>query len=174
MTPQQAEDLVSRMCDVWGQAKMPAPAFLALLGSELGRYEYATARTALRALARTAKWFPTIAEVVEACDAVDAPEGVALEQWGIVCEAIRRVGVYGDMPKFVDPVTARCVSCLGWVYLCKSPNDAADRARFCELYGELQGRDRRERRAGLPRSLDRPLLGQASKDEGEDGGGQAA
>jgi hypothetical protein len=38
---------------------------------------------------------------------------------------------------------------MGWQYLCKSPNDAADRSRFCDLYEGLQGRERHERVTGV-------------------------
>ena len=38
---------------------------------------------------------------------------------------------------FTDPVTAQCVASLRWRELCDSENQAADRARFVELYDKL-------------------------------------
>ena len=67
--------------------------------------------------------------------------------------AIRMEGTYSPQPKFRDAVTEHCVGLMGWRYLCKSSNDVADRARFCELYDAVANRDRIERRAGQTRTI---------------------
>jgi hypothetical protein len=60
-----------------------------------------------------------------------------------VLAAVRKFGVYRQ-PSFCDPVVARAVQSLGWEEICNSENQAADRARFIELYDRLSRAQRRE------------------------------
>jgi hypothetical protein len=104
------------------------------------------AEVAQRAIARLvciSKFLPTIAEIRDA--AADVALGAArsgLEAWGDVLMAIRRTGSYG-VPTFTDPLVAECVRILGWRTLCLGDSpEAVDRARFAELYVDLQRRRR--------------------------------
>lgn len=148
MTRADAAELVA-ILDAAYPKKAP-PATLLFFEGQLMKLEREPGFAAIEAHVLRSRFFPTLAELVEA--ASPAP-GIALEQWGAVCEAIQRVGVYRPPPPFGDPVTRHCVEVMGWKLLCKSPNDAADRARFCELYGQVASRDRLELRAGRPRSI---------------------
>lgn len=102
------------------------------------------ASAAVARLVQTSKWLPTIAEIRGAAYELAAvPRRLAGEAWGDVLSEIRRTGSYG-IPRFVDPRTAECVRLMGWRNLCLSENDAADRARFADLYDGLTERAMRE------------------------------
>jgi hypothetical protein len=110
--------------------------------------DFELAKRAIHALIATARFLPAVSEIrAAAVDVADGPRLLGVEAWGHVCDAIRRVGVYHD-PVFSDPLTAECVELMGWQHLCKSPNDAADRARFVELYNGLGERERRGKVVG--------------------------
>jgi hypothetical protein len=113
-------------------------------------YDYEAIHASAMRLLVNARWLPTLAEIIEGNEPAG---GIALEQWGHVGKACAIVGSYQPMPTFRDPVTAHCVDMMGWKYLCTSPNEAADRARFVELYNQVSDRDRRELRAGQHRTL---------------------
>lgn len=129
------------------------------------------AHRAVARLVATSKWLPTIAEIRAA--AVEAQLGArraGAEAWGDVNDAVRRVGRYGT-PKFADPLVAEAVRSLGWLAICDSTNDVADRARFIELYDSLAVRARGDQVAGatlaLPKPATRPrgIQGPASANE---------
>lgn len=138
------------------------------------KFDHDAAREAIETHIATAKFFPTIAELLDAI--APAGGGVALEQWGHLCRAISDVGSYQPAPRFRDPVTAHCVATMGWKELCRSVNDVADRARFCELYGQVASRDRLEQRGGQSRTLEERrvprLLAAVGKDLASIGGGR--
>lgn len=110
----------------------------------LADIDYELASVAVAKLVNTSKFLPSIAEIRSAClDARDGRPRGAEEAWGDVVSEIRRIGTYGA-PVFADPLTARAVERLGWRSLCGSTNDAADRARFCELYNRARDNERDE------------------------------
>ncbi len=89
---------------------------------------------AIRTMVLTSKFLPSIAEIREAAmNASHGPVRPALDAWGDVLAEIRRIGAYGA-PMFSDGLVAEIVGMMGWRSLCHSDNDAADRARFMELY----------------------------------------
>ena len=77
---------------------------------------------------------------------------------GDVLAEIRRTGVYG-VPSFADPLVTECVRIMTWRGLCLGENEAADRARFIELYDGLATRWRVDAVAG--RALPAPVGGLA-------------
>jgi len=97
----------------------------------------------------TSKWFPTIAELRSA---VTIPESqqLALEAWGDVAETFSSGEYYAGenlikAPEFRNPLTSAAVRALGgWIRLCQSENEIADRARFVEIYEQLQARGIRD------------------------------
>jgi hypothetical protein len=114
----------------------------------LADLDFETAQAAVHRLARTLNWLPTIAQIRSA--AVEVQHGarrIGSEAWGDVVAEIRRVGAYGD-PRWSDPTVESCVRALGWRNLCLGQNEAADRARFVELYDGLQERHRLDAVAG--------------------------
>lgn len=159
MTPGETAALVSAVAAAFPAARMSRDT-VDIYREMLQDLDAQAASAAVRNLVRTAKWLPTIAEIRAAVVLVeDGPGGIALEQWGKVGRACERVGIYEPAPPFKDPITARCVESMDWRYLCKSPNEASDRARFCELYGQLRARYQTERQTGqLPAALPVKLL----------------
>ena len=106
--------------------------------------DYDKANAAVRRLVTTARFMPAIAEIREAC--VESAHGQVRpggDAWGDVLAAVRKFGIYRT-PQFADPVVARAVQSLGWGEICNSENQAADRARFIELYDRLSKAQRRE------------------------------
>lgn len=119
----------------------------------LGDLSYAACDRAVRSLAQTRNFAPSIAEIREyVLELERGPVRAGGEAWRDFLEAVGRYGAYRS-PVFADPVVARCVTALGWQELCLSENQVADRARFIELYDRLARDQRREQQS--------PLLGAA-------------
>lgn len=57
----------------------------------------------------------------------------AQEGWASVQKAILGVGMWGT-PSFKDPIVKRVVDAFGWLNLCMSENQMADRAQFVKFY----------------------------------------
>jgi hypothetical protein len=114
----------------------------------LADLDYPAANAAVERLLATGKFMPSVAEIRETALALSVGERKpGGEAWGTVMRAISREGVYRVPGKdfvFSDPVIARCVSALGWEELCNSELQAADRARFIELYDQLAVNERRK------------------------------
>lgn len=115
--------------------------------------EEALRTAALRHIA-TSKWFPTVAELRTAAAEIIAPssaEQTAIEAWGDVVDTFSSGECYAGenlikAPVFNNPLTARAVKALGgWVHLCRSDNEPADRARFVQVFEQLQASERSER-----------------------------
>jgi len=131
---------------------------------QLADLDYAAAQAAIERLLNTCRFLPTIAEIREAATEMTlGPRRLGGEAWGDVNAEVRRVGRYG-LPSFEDPLTAEAVRQMGWLSLCDSTNEVADRARFVELYDGLAARQRRDQVAGpalalpAPRAAQRPKL----------------
>lgn len=95
---------------------------------------------AVDVVTKTCERLPSIAKirqtVVEIQHGHRRPGGDA---WGDVVAAIKRHGANktpGVDFHLADPLTATAVDRMGWRELCLSTNQAADRARFIELYDE--------------------------------------
>lgn len=121
----------------------------------LGDLDYATANAAVERLLATSRFMPTVAEIRDVAMSLTVGEQIpGGEAWGHVVKAIAAQGAYrvpGTDFVFRDPVTVQCVAALGWMNLCMSENQPADRARFIELYDKLAARDRRlQLSEGLP------------------------
>lgn len=90
------------------------------------------------------KFFPTVAEIREAAAQVASlrfgPPSPG-EAWAEVVSAIREVGSWGS-PSWSHPRIGEAVRQVGgWRNLCLSENQAADRARFLEIYAEASRRE---------------------------------
>lgn len=129
--------------------------FMAIYRRMLGDLDYAVANAAFERLLATSRFLPTIAEIRDVALAISAGEAKAGgEAWGSVLRAMTQQGAYrvpGEDFEFRDPVVLECVKSMGWRELCLSENQVADRARFIELYEQLQHRSRRLQLSdGLP------------------------
>lgn len=113
-----------------------------IYASMLVDLEFEPTKKAVRNLLATARFMPAIAEIRSAVVEICAgPRKIGGEAWGDVNECVRKFGRY-QAPEFTDPLVAECVKLMGWLALCDSTNDAADRARFIELYDGLAARGR--------------------------------
>lgn len=123
----------------------------------LGDLDFEPTMAAVARIVRTSKFMPTVAEVRAAVlELRDGTGRTAEDAWGDVVAEIRRVGSYAR-PVFADPVVAFTVERLGWRNLClEGRNDASDRARFCELYGQARDKQRKETLAS-PRLVAGPV-----------------
>jgi hypothetical protein len=103
---------------------------------------FEAAQQAVARLICTSKWLPTVAELRQtAADIERGPVRRGAEAYADVIAEIRRTGQYG-VPRFTDPIVTECVTLMTWRGLCLGDNEAADRARFIELYDSLAARQR--------------------------------
>lgn len=150
MTRSEAAKLVAVLANAYPSARVTEETS-EIYEAMLGDLDFASVQRAAARHIATNKWFPTIAELRAA--AVEMACGrvrPALEAWGELCMAIRlEGGVYAERPpRFDDLILGDTVRQMGWQYLCKSENDAADRARFVQLYEEYSARARLDAVAG--------------------------
>jgi hypothetical protein len=137
----EAAKLVAMLSAAYRDAKLNAEASQ-VYEAMLADLDFGLAQEAVWRLIRTSKWLPTVAEIRQtAADIERGPVRRGAEAYADVIAEIRRVGSYGT-PRFADPVTAECVKAMTWRGLCLGDNEAADRARFIELYDSLAARQR--------------------------------
>lgn len=120
---------------------------------ELKDIPYLVAETSLRKWVSTNKWSPSIAEIREMVANVQNGQ---IPDWGEAWEqvrnAIRRYGYYQQKKAMdsLDPLTRRCVEMIGFVNLCMSENQVADRANFRQCYEVLAQREQTRQQVALP------------------------
>lgn len=88
-------------------------------------------------------WYPKVSEIRRSAVElqINAPAiPNAYEAWQMVCTAIVKYGRYGR-PQFDHPMVEKTVDVMGWVNLCMSTNQVADRARFVDAYESLKERE---------------------------------
>ena len=146
MTKAEAAKLVAVLIAAYPSAKL-GPDTTGIYERMLIDLDYPSANAAVERLLATSKWPPTVAEIREASLALTTGEiKPGGEAWGIVLSAIgrhgrnRTPGVDFDLG---DTVALDVVRALHWRELCDSDNQAADRARFIELYDQLAATARR-------------------------------
>ena len=130
--------------------------------------DFDTLKAATLQCATIHKFFPTVAEIrAAAVELQTMAEGIPgeAEAWGEVINQLRIVGSYG-VPEFSHPLIVQVVRQLGWINLCMSENQPADRARFMDAYSDAFNRSRR-RAQMLPEVLqivdNRPAAKQLSE-----------
>jgi len=97
----------------------------------------------------SSKWFPTIAELRQCAMELVAPQRMtAMEAWGVVLDAMKTGGARilpgGNgyyPPEWADPIIAKVVVSMGWIELCQSDNQEADRAHFMRAYDAIAQRE---------------------------------
>jgi hypothetical protein len=92
------------------------------------------------------EFLPTIARIKEMHRQLHNPVPVdgAQAGWESVQKAILGVGTWGA-PKFKDPIVKRVVDSFGWLNLCLSENQMADRAQFIKFYDAFARQEADER-----------------------------
>jgi len=142
MTPAEAAKSVAVLAAAYPNARS-SPATFQVYEEMLGDLDFELVKRAISRLVCTSKFLPTIAEIREAsADLSLGPSRNPVDAWGDVTMAIRRVGSYGT-PTFKDPLVGDCVRIMGWRNLCLGDSsEMADRARFADLYADMQRKQR--------------------------------
>lgn len=120
---------------------------------ELQDIPYHVAEMALRKWVATNKWSPSIAEIREmTAGIVNGEELTWGEAWEKVLKAIRMHGSYGkrEALESLDPLTRRCVECIGYMDLCMSENIMVERAHFQKIFEIYAKRQKTERQIAQP------------------------
>lgn len=146
MTQLEIKKLVAAMVAAFPTSRVTAES-VGVYERMLADLDYGTANAAVAHLVATSRWMPTVAEIRERAFTLQSGEVTAGgEAWGKVLKSIARYGrnrVPGVDFAFACPVTHETVKALGWVPLCDSEHQTADRARFVDLYDRLAVQARR-------------------------------
>ena len=151
MTRGEVARLVAMLMQAYPDAQT-GPKTSELYERELADIDGAIGLAAVKRIIRTSKWFPKVSEIRGVAAALlHGPTRLGGEAWGDVIAAISRFGSYRT-PGFQDPLVKEIVRMLGWQTLCRGENEAADRARFIEIYDGLVEKRQNEILAtnGLP------------------------
>ena len=149
MTPGEAQQITALLAMAFPSSQFSegnAAAYEKLLST----LEFEPTLRAVELLAQTQKFLPAFSEIREAMlELENGSRRSGAEAWGDVVDAIRRFGAY-RAPVFTDELTAYAVERCGWRNLClEGSNDAADRARFIEVYEAASDRRQRAEKSGL-------------------------
>ena len=108
---------------------------------------YGIAKAALVRVCRSSKFFPSIAEIVEAADSIDPRSEhlpTAAEAWEEVCQLIRKAGP-NFIPTYSCDTVRRAARAVGWTNLCWGDNPEANRAHFLRLYEAMRSKHKEQR-----------------------------
>jgi len=121
---------------------------LALYARQLGDLPEAEVVDAISRLIRTARFFPTVAEIREATVTGGGTEGLAEAAWTEVLREVSRVGwnrgpVFAggrfhdpEQPRFTSPVTEAAVASMSWRLICHG-EQAEVRSQFLWTWKNL-------------------------------------
>lgn len=139
-------------------AKVDVVAMIDAWAELLDDVEYPIAAAAVRALAQTEKFMPSVADIRAAClELTKGPKRPGGDAWGDVI-ALRTFSDVSTMAS-VDPITLHICKEFGWLeyrtlwrngadleqwHVVSGENESADRARFIELYDKLKAQGHRE------------------------------
>ena len=115
---------------------------------------YEIAKKALLKVLTTAKFFPTVSEILEAIADITNPEtDTAAKAWGEVEKAIRHYGSYREKEALesMSSRTAKVVEYMGWRDICLGEEIGVVRGQFLKMYQQVSEREQKER--VLPESL---------------------
>ena len=127
--------------------------------AQLQDIPYKIAQAGLQKWVATNKWSPSIADIREMTSGITFGE---IPDWGEAWiesqKAIRRFGSYrvAEALESLSPLTRKVVERIGFMNLCMSDNESADRANFRMIYETLAERQKRD--AQLPAPLKEMLL----------------
>ena len=127
--------------------------------AQLQDIPYKIAQAGLQKWVATNKWSPSIADIREMTSGItfgEIPDWG--EAWSETQKAIRRFGSYrvAEALDSLSPLTRKVVERIGFMNLCMSDNESADRANFRMIYETLAERQKRD--AQLPAPLKEMLL----------------
>ena len=151
MTKQEFATLVVAMQAMHGEDFIGTEQALDVWYALLHDLDYQILSKALQQYMLTNKFKPTVAELREIYAELVSPTiSDWSEDWEKVSRTIGHYGMYQEeaaMESF-DEVTKEVVKRLGFQNICLSENIVADRARFVEIYQDIQRRKRTEVNVG--------------------------
>lgn len=112
---------------------------------EIQDIPFAVAETALRKWVATNKWSPSIADIREMAANIKNGEQLTWgESWERALRAVRKYGSYNkrEALESLDPMTRKCVECIGYMDLCMSENIMVERAHFQKIFEIYAKRER--------------------------------
>jgi hypothetical protein len=126
----------------WGESNPKIDATLEVYRCALMDIDAGLLRAAAMQHIASSKWFPSVSELRESALSIvthgdESPE----EAWGEVKRAIKLYGSYRE-PVFSNAKIAQAVKIMGWLNLCMSETEMADRAHFFKIYQSIQNRER--------------------------------
>lgn len=107
-----------------------------MYSQHLMRWPYDTAQYAITRLVEKSKFFPSVAEILQAIQHLENHLPGAAKAWEEVTQQIRACGTW-KTPAWSAPIIQRAVQTLGWYNLCISEHPSTDRAHFLKIYTEL-------------------------------------
>lgn len=90
---------------------------------------------------------PTIAHLLESvADVTKEPTPTIADAWAEVKVAISKYGYPRpeEALQSLSPTTAKAVRAMGWLELCSSENEVADRAHFMKIYSTMEKRQKEQ------------------------------
>lgn len=105
---------------------------------------FPVAQAAVVKVCRASKFFPSIAEIVEAANEIDPRSEklpTAAEAWEEVSRLVQTIGPY-RAPEYSCETVQRAAKTIGWYQLCTSDNPEADRAHFMRIYESMRSKHR--------------------------------
>jgi hypothetical protein len=140
MTETEATRLVGGLMAAYRTGEHLAPETIDAYIEDILDLDYEPAAIAVKQLRQTRTFLPSIAELRQATAIITTgrlpdPD----EAWAEVMQQLRAVGHSGQ-PTFTDSAIAATVRAMGWLELCASTNQVADRAHFLKLYGTARAR----------------------------------
>ena len=103
---------------------------------------FVVAKAAVIKVCRESKFFPSVADIVEAAQELDPEKEkmpTAAEAWEEVVQLIIDYGPY-RAPAYSCDLVRRAAQSIGWLQLCTGDNAEADRAHFLKIYESMRSR----------------------------------
>ena len=128
------------------QSRDPRP-IVAAWSVMLADLDAAVAKAAIIKVCRESQFFPSVAQIVAAAEALDSrleQLPTAAEAWEEVSRLIQLVGPYRS-PEYSSDLVRRATRAIGWRQLCTGENPEADRAHFLKIYESMRGKYRENR-----------------------------
>ena len=150
LTPQEVKMLAlvvlasSSYPSIQGKDPRPIVEAWAMMLADL---DAVVAKAAIIKVCRESQFFPSVAQIVAAAEALDPRTEklpTAAEAWEEVVQLIRNFGPY-RAPLYSCDTLKRAVRAIGWQQLCMGENPEADRAHFLRLYESMRSRYREDR-----------------------------
>lgn len=133
MTPAQAKTLVACLMAAFPRQQVSRRT-LDVYARLLGDLDADKAAAAVKRLAQTTRWFPTVSEIREEYARAQSNMPPPELAWAEVVRELGRVGPAGS-PSFSCEAVGYAVRATGgWEYLCTSERNPWDRARFIDAY----------------------------------------